>query len=212
MPLEARLLHFSSSPVSATNKWHLSHPSRKGMPIDMATLSAEPIESLAHKKTYRVGILEAVTDVVGEGGVMEGWNRGGRGNYTWDRRNRLKRSCGRKVQSIGQGYKDAMEAQNAVVIVVREEKEKKQPGATALGHEVSTKKKKVMDEKKEWVRTPSASKPMGAPIYTPTFSPVAATFSPVSALPHTGSPFAMVSTASPTYDPSSPEATVREMI
>ncbi|KAI4171750.1 MAG: hypothetical protein LQ343_004001 [Gyalolechia ehrenbergii] len=188
MPLEARLLHFSSSPVSATNKWHLSHPGRKGMPIDAATLSAEPVESLAHKKTYRVGILEAVTDVVGEGGVMEGW----------------------KVQSIGQGYKDALEAQNAVVIVVREEKKKV---TVDLGHEISMMKKQ--GDEKDCVRTLSASKPSGAPVYTPTFSPMATmlpTLSPVSAMPPAHSPYAIGSTASPTYDPSSQEMTPREMI
>ncbi|KAL9025859.1 MAG: hypothetical protein Q9196_005388 [Gyalolechia fulgens] len=181
MPLEARLLHFSSPRVSATHKWHLSHPDRRGMPIDMATLAAEPVESLAHQKTYRVGILEAVTDVVGEGGLMEGW----------------------KVQSIGQGYKDALDTQNAVVMVVREEGKKV---VADLGHEVSAKEKKEIDEKKkDGVRTPSASKPSIVPVYTPTFSPV-------SAISPTHSPYAIVSPASPTYDHSSSEMTVREMI
>lgn len=69
--LEARLLHFHTSPHSVTGLWHLSHPNRRGMPIAPdATRANEPF---AEGKTYRLGFLETLTDVVGAGGFMDGW-------------------------------------------------------------------------------------------------------------------------------------------
>lgn len=120
----------------------------------------------------------------------------------------IKLRKNRKVQSIGQGYKDALDAQNAVVIVVKEideeEAGKKKLVAAELGHETSMKKKKKLAEEKDWVRMPSLSKkPVNGPIYTPTFSPVADL---------THSSYMITSPVSPTYDTESPETLVREML
>ncbi|KAL8842635.1 MAG: hypothetical protein Q9170_000410 [Blastenia crenularia] len=174
--LEARLLHFFSHPTPATGTWRLSHPTRKGIPIDTATLRTDTAESLIWKNTFRPGFLEAVTDVVGEGG---------------------------KVHSFGQNYKDGLGAQNAVVVVVKEmEKEQKDEKPAVAqktelvmkeikkrGEEetalvklngVSKKEKKRRDHR---VRIPAPGTAQQGAIYTPyapAYSPVSPNDSPIS--------------------------------
>ncbi|KAI4150752.1 MAG: hypothetical protein LQ341_001036 [Variospora aurantia] len=127
--LEARLLHFYTSPYSVTGLWHLAHPNRRGMPIAPdATRANEPFNEC---KTYRLGFLETLTDVVGAGGLMDGW----------------------KVRSIGQGYTDSMGKENAIVIVVREKMEVEVEVERDVKGEVVERevKKEEMDE---WISTP----------------------------------------------------------
>ncbi|KAL8981153.1 MAG: hypothetical protein Q9177_005661 [Variospora cf. flavescens] len=129
--LEARLLHFYTSPYSVTGLWHLSHPNRRGMPIAPdATRANEPFNE---GKTYRLGFLETLTDVVGAGGLMDGWNR--------------------RVRSIGQGYTDSTGKENAIVIVVREKMEVEVEVERDVKGEVVERevKKEEMDE---WIHTP----------------------------------------------------------
>ncbi|KAL8651836.1 MAG: hypothetical protein Q9210_003036 [Variospora velana] len=139
--LEARLLHFYTSPHSATGLWHLSHPTRRGMPIaPNATHANEP---LVEGKTYRLGFLEALTDVVGAGGLMDGW----------------------KVRSIGQGYKDSTGKENAIVIVVREkmevevevERDVKGEVVEREGVKLVVMTKLKKGEMDEWIHTPEDS-------------------------------------------------------
>ncbi|KAL8805249.1 MAG: hypothetical protein Q9200_005502 [Gallowayella weberi] len=68
---EARLLHFfqDRKPLST---WQLSSPRSKGMPVDMAlgrTLTpGGPLTDVHDTK-----LLRAITEAVGEGGIMNGW-------------------------------------------------------------------------------------------------------------------------------------------
>ncbi|KAL9017178.1 MAG: hypothetical protein Q9185_005468 [Variospora sp. 1 TL-2023] len=136
--LEARLLHFYTSPHSVTGLWHLSHPNRRGMPIAPDATRAN--ELFNEGKTYRLGFLETLTDVLGAGGLMDGW----------------------KVRSIGQGYRDSMGKENAIVIVVREKMEVEAEAERDVKGEVveregvklvvMTKAKK--EEMDEWISTP----------------------------------------------------------
>ena len=70
---EARLLHFSRSDKPPTNlSFHLSHPTSKGLPIDIP-LERTYTETKILSEQYESGLMEAITEIVGEGGVMDGW-------------------------------------------------------------------------------------------------------------------------------------------
>ncbi|KAL8770604.1 MAG: hypothetical protein Q9209_003672 [Squamulea sp. 1 TL-2023] len=63
---EARLLHFKSNAKDAT-KWYLSMSGYKGMPIGFAVTEPAKLESAIAGETFEPGILDAITEVVGEG-------------------------------------------------------------------------------------------------------------------------------------------------
>ncbi|KAL8919950.1 MAG: hypothetical protein Q9208_006518 [Pyrenodesmia sp. 3 TL-2023] len=98
---EARLLHFSARPRGQCLKpgaWHLSCPASKGMPIKIDH-QPNAVETFGGKMVYVPGILEAITELIGEGGSMYGW----------------------QLYSIGAKYEAPPGVMNAVAIVVREE-------------------------------------------------------------------------------------------
>ncbi len=69
---EARLLHFSRTDKPPTNlSFHLSHPTSKGLPIDIP-LERTYTETKMLSEQYESGLMEAITEVVGEGGDY-GW-------------------------------------------------------------------------------------------------------------------------------------------
>ncbi|KAL8905771.1 MAG: hypothetical protein Q9207_002440 [Kuettlingeria erythrocarpa] len=96
---EARLLHFYTN-LPKGGMWRLSSPASKGMPIEI-DFQPKGVDTFAGKMTYHSGILEAITEVVGEGGCMYGW----------------------QVYSIGTKYEMVSGVMNAIVIVVREKGE-----------------------------------------------------------------------------------------
>lgn len=70
---EARLLHFSRTDKSPTDPFFkLSHPTAKGFPIDIP-LERTYTEAKMLSEQYESGLMEAITEIVGEGGVMDGW-------------------------------------------------------------------------------------------------------------------------------------------
>ncbi|KAL8972161.1 MAG: hypothetical protein Q9183_000700, partial [Haloplaca sp. 2 TL-2023] len=72
-PREYRLLHFTKGPKRG-DKWHLARPTSKGMPLDAkrADLSTANNPFRMLDQGFHTGVLEAVTEVVGEGGGMYG--------------------------------------------------------------------------------------------------------------------------------------------
>ncbi|KAL8798466.1 MAG: hypothetical protein Q9182_006646 [Xanthomendoza sp. 2 TL-2023] len=68
---EARLLHFFQDRTKPF-AWHLSSPHRKGMPVDMA-LGHTLTQRAKLTDIHNTKLLQAITEVVGEGGIMEGW-------------------------------------------------------------------------------------------------------------------------------------------
>ncbi|KAL8950892.1 MAG: hypothetical protein Q9222_003088 [Ikaeria aurantiellina] len=109
---ETRLLHFFSIPPS--NHWHLTAPASKGIPVAAGTAIAAPdLVNLTYGAwLYENGLVAAVTEAVGEGGVMSGW----------------------KVHSVGESYytdgevirdrfgnnKTTEGTRDAIVVVVKE--------------------------------------------------------------------------------------------
>ncbi|KAL8752382.1 MAG: hypothetical protein Q9199_005779 [Rusavskia elegans] len=73
--MEARLLHFSRFD-RPTDHFKLSNPTKKGLPIDIP-LERTFTEAKILSDQYESGLLEAITEVVGEGGIMDGW-------FNWD--------------------------------------------------------------------------------------------------------------------------------
>ncbi|KAI4258151.1 MAG: hypothetical protein L6R42_005263 [Xanthoria sp. 1 TBL-2021] len=69
--IEARLLHFSRFD-RPTDHFKLSNPTKKGLPIDIP-LERTFTEAKILSDQYESGLLEAITEVVGEGGNMDGW-------------------------------------------------------------------------------------------------------------------------------------------
>ena len=67
---EARLLHFSRK--DDTQTFQLSQPSRKGVLVDMP-LQQTLTESKVLTETYETGLMGAITEVLGEGGILNGW-------------------------------------------------------------------------------------------------------------------------------------------
>lgn len=69
--MEARLLHFSRFD-RPTDHFKLSNLTKKGLPIDIP-LERTFTEAKILSDQYESGLLEAITEVVGEGGIMDGW-------------------------------------------------------------------------------------------------------------------------------------------
>ncbi|KAL8846115.1 MAG: hypothetical protein Q9221_008771 [Calogaya cf. arnoldii] len=91
---EARLLHFSRKDEEP---FELSSPARKGLPVHVP-LQENFKESKILSDQYETGLLKAITEVVGEGGIMDGW----------------------QVNAISKCYKNWDGVKNVNVIVVRE--------------------------------------------------------------------------------------------
>ena len=68
---ETRLLHFSRKDVPC-DQFKLSTPAKKGLPISIP-LQQSFTEAKILSDQYESGLLEAITEVVGEGGIMDGW-------------------------------------------------------------------------------------------------------------------------------------------
>ncbi|KAI4277854.1 MAG: hypothetical protein L6R38_005358 [Xanthoria sp. 2 TBL-2021] len=97
--MEARLLHFSRFD-RPTDHFKLSNPTKKGLPIDVP-LERTFTEAKILSDQYESGLLEAITEVAGEGGIMDGW----------------------QVYAIGKCHKNWDGVKNVNVIVVREKVE-----------------------------------------------------------------------------------------
>lgn len=70
---EARLLHFwRNDKATPPTAFQLSNPGSKGMPVDIP-LQQTFTEAKVLTESYETGLLEAITAVVGEGGIMDGW-------------------------------------------------------------------------------------------------------------------------------------------
>ncbi len=67
---EARLLHFSRK--DDAHAFQLSQPSRKGVLVDMP-LQQTLTETKVLTETYETGLMGAITEVLGEGGILNGW-------------------------------------------------------------------------------------------------------------------------------------------
>ncbi|KAL8907324.1 MAG: hypothetical protein Q9171_005897 [Xanthocarpia ochracea] len=80
---EARLLHFSRKDDAHT--FQFSQPTRKGVLVDMP-LQQHLTEAKVLTESYETGLLEAITEVLGEGGILNGWQLYGIGkcNKNWD--------------------------------------------------------------------------------------------------------------------------------
>ncbi|KAI4240803.1 MAG: hypothetical protein L6R40_004917 [Gallowayella cf. fulva] len=71
---EARLLHFwRNDKATPPTAFQLSNPGSKGMPVDIP-LQQTFTEAKVLTESYETGLLEAITAVVGEGGIMDGWD------------------------------------------------------------------------------------------------------------------------------------------
>ncbi|KAL8871728.1 MAG: hypothetical protein Q9174_002505 [Haloplaca sp. 1 TL-2023] len=94
-----RLLHFIKNRKGA-HEWHLTRSASKGMPLDASRADLSNAYNPFHKleQGFHAGVLEAITEVVGENGPMYGW----------------------QVYAIGAQYKNTMGVENADVIVVKE--------------------------------------------------------------------------------------------
>ena len=68
---ETRLLHFSRKDIPC-DQFKLSTPARKGLPISIP-LQQTFTEAKILSDQYESGLLEAITELVGEGGIMDGW-------------------------------------------------------------------------------------------------------------------------------------------
>ncbi|KAL8894298.1 MAG: hypothetical protein Q9192_004439 [Flavoplaca navasiana] len=93
---ETRLLHFSRKDVPC-DQFKLSTPAKKGLPINIP-LQQSFTEAKILSDQYESGLLEAITEVVGEGGTMDGW----------------------QVYAIGKCHKNWDGMKNVNVIIVRE--------------------------------------------------------------------------------------------
>lgn len=68
---EIRLLHFSRKDMPCDH-FKLTTPARKGLPINIP-LQQTFTEAKILSDQYEGGLLEAITELVGEGGLMDGW-------------------------------------------------------------------------------------------------------------------------------------------
>lgn len=69
---DIRVLHFKAIRTDAPPIWTLSSPNSKGMPIQGPTTIIDMGQPTVIR-TNVPGLLEAVTSVVGEDGIMYGW-------------------------------------------------------------------------------------------------------------------------------------------
>lgn len=115
---EARLLHFSRSDKNPTDlSFNLSHPTSKGFPIDIP-LQGTYTETKILSEQYESGLMEAITEIVGEGGIMDGWfvSIPPLVNHLVSNITGIDR----RVYAIGKCHKNWDGGKNVNVIVVRE--------------------------------------------------------------------------------------------
>ncbi|KAI4273866.1 MAG: hypothetical protein LQ337_004333 [Flavoplaca oasis] len=124
---ETRLLHFSRKDVPC-DQFKLSAQAKKGLPISIP-LQQSFTETKILSDHYESGLLEAITEVVGEGGIMDGWfvhvffTLG----FFFEERVSVLSSASandmvyhRQVYAIGKCYRDWDGMKNVNVIIVRE--------------------------------------------------------------------------------------------